>query len=393
MMRRPGAREPPMPDAASEQPLLADPADGRTTRRKRRRLRALLLIGVPLLVVLAAGYLYLTGGRYVTTENAYVRADMVAVSAQVSGPISDVVAAENQSVKAGDILFRIDPAPFRVARAKAAAELEKARHDVRALKSGYRHKQQELALARIKLAYARNEYERQADLVTKKIVSGVRHDAAKNELNIAQQNIAVLEQDLATIAANLGGDPAVAVDRHAAVLAAKAALEQAELDLAHTVVRAPFDGIASKTPDRGQYVKAGTPVMSVVADKHVWIEANLKETELTHIRPGQPATIEVDAYPGRRWKARVASISQGTGAVFAVLPPQNASGNWVKVVQRVPVRLAIDRRQDAPMLRAGMSVHVEIDTGHRRPMPGFVRAVLRWLGHDAGTGARADLRP
>ncbi len=379
-----------MPDATSDQPLLAEPAPDVAPRRKRRRLRSFLLFGVPLMVVLAGGYLYFTGGRYVTTENAYVRSNIVAISAQVSGPILKVVAGENQKVAAGDILFRIDPAPYRVAQAKAAAELEKTRHDARALKSTYRHKQQELALARLKLAYAKKEYDRNSGLVSKKIISDVRYDAALHELNVARQSVALIEQDLATIVANLGGDPAVPVDKHSAVVAARAALRQAELNLGNTVIRAPFTGIASKTPNQGQYVTAGTPVMSVVASGGVWVEANLKETELTHVRPGQKATIEVDAYPGRTWKAVVASISQGTGAVFSVLPAQNASGNWVKVVQRVPVRLTLADQADAPILRTGMSVHVEIDTGYERPMPGFVQTVLGWLGHRAQTSARAD---
>lgn len=382
-----------MSETETDQPLVADPDAARPTRRKRRGLRFLLLVVVPLVAVAVGGFLYLTGGRYISTENAYVRANIVAVSAQISGPIVVVVAGENQRVAPGDILFRVDPAPFKVARAKAAAELEKARQTVRALKSTYHHKRQEMALARLKLAYAKQEFDRQSDLVTKKIVAGAKHDAARHEFNVARQNVAVLQQDLATIAANLGGDPKIPVDRHAAVLAAEAALKQAELDLAHTVVRAPFAGIASKTPDRGQYVKAGTPVMSVVATGGLWVEANLKETELTHVRPGQSAIIEIDAYPGRVWKARVASISQGTGAVFSVLPAQNASGNWVKVVQRIPVRLTLDTPKGAaapPILRAGMSVHVEIDTEHRRPMPRFLRAMLGWLGHRASTGARAD---
>jgi membrane fusion protein, multidrug efflux system len=207
---------------------------------------------------------------------------------------------------------------------------------------------------------------------------------------VARQRIAVLRQERAGLLADLDGDADIPVERHSAYLAAEAARERAALDLQHTVVHAPFDGVASRKPDLGDYVSAGTAAMSVVADQGVWIEANFKKTELTHVRPGQQAVIEVDPYPDRAWHGVVESISQATGAQFALLPPQNATGNWVKVVQRIPVRITIPRQEGDPALRAGMSVTAEVDTRHRRELPGVLESALTWTGYLRGAEARAE---
>jgi membrane fusion protein, multidrug efflux system len=358
-------------------------------RRWRRVRRGLLALG-PALVAIVGGYVYVTGGRYVETDDAFVKADMVALSAEVSGPIVEVAVRENEHVETGQVLFRIDPKPFRIALARAEARLHKAENDVRALKASYRQKQEELTLARNDVDYAEREFRRQAELARRDFASRAKYDEAKHSLDVARQQVAVLEQELRGLLADLAGDPEIPVDHHPTYLEAKAQRDQAALDLEHATVVAPFAGVASKKPDLGDYVTAGTPVMSIVADQDVWIEANFKETDLTHVRPGQPASIRIDTYPGRQWHATVESISQATGAEFSVLPPQNATGNWVKVVQRIPVRIAIRTDEGGPPLRAGMSVTAEIDTGHRRELPGFVETALAWAGDGAEPAAAEE---
>lgn len=335
-----------------------------TSRRWRL---ALMLLG-PVLALGVGGYFYLTGGRYVGTENAYVQADKVAVSAEISGPISDVLVAENAPVEKGDILFRIDDEPFRIALDKAEARLQSVRSEIAGLKARYRQKQEELKLAQETADFAEREYHRQARLAETQVVSESRIDEVRHNWRTAKQRIAVIREEIAAIVTELDGDPDIAVERHPRFIAAKTARDMARLDLKRTRIRASFDGIAAKTPEPGQYVKAGAPVMSIVADSHVWIDANFKETALTYVKPGQPVSIHVDTYPGREWQGSVESISQATGAEFSILPPQNASGNWVKVVQRIPVRIAITPEADAPPLRAGMSTEVEIDTGRSRSL-------------------------
>jgi membrane fusion protein (multidrug efflux system) len=277
---------------------------------------------------------------------------------------------ENQTVAVGVPLFRLDDAPLRVAVARAEARLAQARADVGALKASYRAKQAEITLARTRHAFAQRDQERQADLAARSFISASRLDEARQATELAAQQVVAIERDLGRIAEALGGGPDLPADRHPAVLTAQADLMQARLDLSRIEVRAPAAGTVSRP---GQYLAAGATALSLVADHAVWIEANFTETELGWIRTGQPVTVRVDTYPGIAWQGTVESVSPATGAEFALIPPQNATGNWVRVTQRVPVRIRIEPHPDAPPLRAGLSAHVRIETGRRRVLADLLR--------------------
>jgi membrane fusion protein (multidrug efflux system) len=333
----------------------------------------------PIVALLVGGYFYATGGKYVGTEDAYVKADKVVVGVQVAGPITEVSVRENQHVAKGDILFRIESDSYQIALARTEAALQQVRTDIAEMKASFREKQAQLQLAEVNLDYAERAFQRQSTLAKKSIVSEARYEEAQHKRAVAREEIAVLRHDLARILVKLGGGVSVRAETRPRYLEARAQRDRALLDIERTFVRAPFAGVATRKPQIGQYVEPGTPVMSIVADVGVWIEANLKETQLTHVRVGQPVHIEVDAYPGRDWSGTVESISQATGAEFSVLPAQNATGNWVKVVQRLPVRIAVRIRPGDPPLRAGMSTEVAIDTGRERSLPSVVRTLVGWL--------------
>ncbi len=354
-------------------------AGRRRPARRSVRLRILLLALGPGVVLVGGLVSYLHGGRFVSTDNAYIHATIVPVTAQVSGPISNVEIRDNERVRSGQILFAIDPRPYELALRQAEAMLDKARNDVAALKASYREKVTEIGQARSDRGFAERDWNRQRNLAARNVVSRARLDKARHDYVGATQKVAMLREALARIAASLHGNPNIAVDDHPSVREVLARRDRARLNLDRTEVRAPVSGVVSAAPGRGQYVTAGSPVFSLVAVDGLWVEANFKETELTHLRPGQPAAITVDTYPGREWAGRVDSVAQATGAVFSVLPAQNASGNWVKVVQRVPVRIAIADNRTQPILRAGLSVEVSVDTGYRRSLAGLFRSLRRLL--------------
>ena len=345
-------------------PLPAAPA-------ARRRKRLVLLVAVPLAVLAAAGLLYLHGGRLVETDNAYVKADKVPVSAEVHGTVKEVLVQENETVVAGQPLFRLDPAPFEVAVAKAEAKLAQVRNDLAATQASYREKQAQIALARSKYGYALREQQRQADLVAKNFISASKFDDARQNADIANQQIGALEQDLKRVAETLGGSVNTPVEKHPNFLGAQAELAQARLDLARVEVRASLPGTVNKPPKPGQFVSAGATAMALVVNSETWVEANFPETDLTYVQPGQSVRVHVDTYPDVAWRGVVESVSPATGAEFSVIPAQNATGNWVKIAQRVPVRIRLEAEQAAPQLRAGLSANVEIDTGHRRRFLGL----------------------
>lgn len=378
-------------EASAPQQSAAGPAaDMRPTspaapRPRRRTLRRVLLALGPIVVLVGAAYAYLATGRFVSTDNAYVKSDVGVVSAQISGPIVEVTVRENQEVSQGDELFKIDETPFRVNLDRANAQLGAIYDYVEGIRASYRQKLSQLELDKTNAAYQKRELERLQTLASRQLASQQAVDDARNKSDVASQTVVVTERSLDQIRAQLGGDPNKPLSDQAAYLAVKSMRDTAEIDLERTVVRAPFDGIASKVPMLGHYVAPGVAVMSVVSNREKWIEANFKETDLTHVVVGQPVTIELDTYPDRTWHGRVQSIAEATGAEFSVIPAQNATGNWVKVTQRIPVRIAIEARPDDPELRVGMSTVVEIDTGYQRPAPAF----LTWLrpGRDAEAAA------
>lgn len=354
------------PDSAPPPPAANEPPASR-----RRATRLVLLVIVPLVAALAGGTLYLRGGRHVETDNAYVKADKLPVSAEISGTVQEVLVEENQTVEAGQLLFRLDAEPFRVAVAKAEARLAQVRTELAAMRAGYREKQAEIALARTRLGFAAREQLRQSDLADRNFISGSRLDAVKQEAELARQQIVVQEEALHRIAEDLGGGPDFPLQRHPDFLTAQAELDRARLDLKRTGIRAVSPGTASKVPKPGQYVAAGATAMALVIGGNLWIEANFPETDLTWVRPGQPVSVRIDTYPDAQWHGEVESLSPATGAEFSLIPAQNATGNWVKITQRVPVRIRLMPQPELPPLRAGLSSLVEIDTGHRRHLPGL----------------------
>ncbi|MCO5120064.1 MAG: HlyD family secretion protein [Burkholderiaceae bacterium] len=339
--------------------------------RRRRGIRFLLLVVVPLLALLAGIGIYLHGGRFVSTDNAYVKADKVLIGTEVAGRIAEVLVRENEMVEPGQPLLRLDPAPFRIALARAEAQLAQVSTELRVLKASYREKQASLAMARTRQDFALREQRRRADLHDRNFVSAASFDDARLALDLARQQVAVDEQDLARIAEALGGGPEVAVEDHPNYVAALAERDRARLDLDRVELRAPVAGIVAHVPVAGQHAAPGLAALALVASERHWVEANLTETDLTHVRPGQPVEVRIDTFPGRRLRGAVEAISPATGAEFALIPPQNATGNWVKIAQRVAVRIRLDDAADMPALRSGLSTWIEIDTGHRRRLFGY----------------------
>jgi membrane fusion protein (multidrug efflux system) len=332
--------------------------------------RILLLIIIPALALAAAGLIYLHGGRYVETDNAYVQADILPISTEVSGTLQTVMVKENQQVKAGQLLFRIDPQPFQIALAKANANLAQVRTELASLQASYKEKQAEIQLAKTRLKFAEKEQKRLEGLVNKHYVSSDQLDNAHQNVDLAKQQVIALQQSLNQIAQSLGGHANEPLEKHPRYLAAKAALDQAKLDLSHTQIRAPEAGIMTKPPIAGQYIKSGTSIVNLVASRSAWVNANFTEDDLTYMHPGQQVNIEVDTYPGLKWKGVVDSISPATGAEFSLIPAQNATGNWVKIAQRVPVRIRLTTTHPGATLRAGLSVWVQVDTQHKRRVLG-----------------------
>jgi membrane fusion protein, multidrug efflux system len=364
-----------------EAPSRPEPAP---RRHRWRLIRPLLLVVLPLLAGFVGLYWYAMSGRYVSTENAYVKADMVAISPDIDGRVVAVEVAENQFVRQGDVLFQLDPEPLQITLDMAGAKVLAVRNDIEASRAEFRQIEAEIAEAAERVRFYQQQAERQRELQGRGIASEVRLEEAEVELLAAGQRVAALQEKLRTVLADLGGNPDNATELHPLYRQAEAERAMAALDLADAVVRAPVDGVVSRMRlEPGEWLEEGEPAFSIVNPATAWVEANLKETQLEHVEVGQQVEIAADAYPDARWMGTVTSISPATGAEFALIPPQNATGNWVKVVQRLPVRVAVEPREGQPALRAGMTVTVSIDTEREPELAKFFnRAVAAVRGED-----------
>ena len=348
------------------------PQDAPVPAKRRRRNTVLWILG-PALVVIVGVWMYLTSGRFVATDNAYVQADRATIAPQVAGRVVEVNVRENQAVRKGDVLFRIDAQPLEIAVARAQAQMEGISSLLDAARAGFRSAQANVRSADEALRVNEAQYKRMQDLRHKGLVAQKDVDDAANNLATARGN---RDADVAAVSkaqSLLGGLPETPNAELSGYKLAQAQLAAAQLDLDHATVRAPIDGtIGKQNLQPGDFLAPGQAAMPLVATRGLWIDANFKETDLTHVRVGQPVSIEVDTYPGKSWKGHVASISPASGSEFSVLPAQNATGNWVKIVQRISVRIAVDDADSEQVLRAGMSAVVKIDTGKQNSLLGRI---------------------
>lgn len=339
-------------------------------RVTRRALRPILMLGGILVVAVGSGAYWLTGGRYVSIDDAYVRAAKEALATDVSGIVQAVPVHEGQAVNKGDVLLKLDPRPFEIAVAGARANLNGIVSGLNALKLDYKRMLADVVVKQSQVDSDQVNFDRFASLVKSGGVTRAEYDNARYQLATDKQSVEALKIVAGVQLARLGGDPEVDVRSMADYLQAQARLDEAQRELDHTVIYAPFAGVLTQvdTVQPGMYLAASTAAFGLVSTERVWIEANPKETELTYVKPGDPVEVTVDTYPGRSWACSVETIAPNSGSEFSVLPAQNTSGNWVKVVQRIPVRIHCDRKPGDPDFRAGMSVEADIDTGHRRTL-------------------------
>lgn len=351
----------------SEQENTLEPTKQVANRGKRR----LLLVGVPAVIVVVSTLIYMLSGRYIETDNAYVQADITSITNQVSGSISAIDVKENEVVSKGQLLYVIDPQPFKFAEDKAAAQLSVMRSNILAQQATYREKAVQLKLADTKLAFYEREEKRQKDLLVKHYASNSDFDQAQENTRESKMNVVALQENLNALKAMLEGNPSMPAEEYSSYKSLQSALDTARLNLGYTQVRAPASGIVSKLPKLGEYTAKGATTMVLVADQDTRIKANFTEKDLTYVKPGQRVEIDVDTYPNYTWKGKVESISPATGSEFSVIPAENATGNWVKVAQRLAVRIKIDHESGEPELRSGMSAQVSIDTKHHRSLFGI----------------------
>jgi membrane fusion protein (multidrug efflux system) len=339
---------------------------------RRKSLRIPLMVGGAGVVAIIATVMWFTGGRYMSTDDAYVQAARSSISSNVAGRVVEIAVHDNQPVHRGDLLFRLDDQPYRIAVEAAQAKLAAAKLQVGAGKAAYAQQMAAVQKAQENLAFRQRELDRQQKVLAQGLTSKALYDQALHDRDAARAELVSAQQQAQSILAMLGGDVNVDPDQHPTVLEAKAELDKAQLNLSYARITAPDDGVVTKVEQLqvGDYINAATPVFALLSSHDVWIEANFKEDQLTHMRAGQPATVEIDSYPGRKFKAHVESVAPGTGSQFSALPAENATGNWVKVVQRLPVRLALDDVDASTPLRSGLSAVASVDTGHSRKLFG-----------------------
>jgi membrane fusion protein, multidrug efflux system len=346
--------------------------------RRRDRVRWTLFALLPLALVIGC-YWYVTGGQVMSTDDAYVNAEKVGVSTDVSGIVQDVAVKENEHVAAGQVLYRLDPRQFQIALDNAKANLAQIALTIEAMKQDYRRMVSDATAQQAQVELDQVNHDRNSTLLHSATISQSVYDQTHYALDTDKSKLAALREQAQMQLAKLGGDPDIAVTQHPQYLQAQAQVQEAQRELDHTVVTAPFAGIVTDVPAiaPGKYLAASTTAFFLVDTDHVWVDATPKETELTFVRPGQSATVTVDTYPDVEWHGVVESVSPAAAQEFALLPAQNTSGNWVKVVQRVPMRVRLDGNdKNLPPLRAGMSVEVDVDTGHARGLPHFLTALF-----------------
>jgi len=357
-------------------------ADVASEATRGRSLRIALMAAGIFMVVLGSLVFWLRGGRYASTDDALVGAAKVLVTTDVSGIVSKVDVHEGEAVKAGQVLFEIDPFQFQIALDNARANLNQVALTIQSMKDDYLVMLQNIAAQQAQVELDRVTNERNAALVNGDIVARATYDQSRFTLQLDQAKLASLQQQAQVQLARLGGDADIPVSEHPLYRQAKAQVDEAQRQLDHSLVRAPFAGVVTQVDalQPGTYLVAQTAAVTqtgavaLVSSDQVWVVAQMKETDLTYVKPGNRVDISVDTYPGRKWSGIVQSVSPASGSEFSVLPPQNSSGNWVKVVQRIPVRIDIERKPGEPKLRAGMSVTVKIDTGHRRSVRDLFRS-------------------
>jgi len=361
-------------------PSAAEPV-GAKRARKPFPTRKVLFALLPVALIVGA-YVYVTGGAMMTTDNAYVQGDMVGVANDIAGIVSTIAVKENQKVAVGDVLFTLDSKPFQLALDRANAQLGSTRNDLIALQASYRNMQAQIAQAQADIDYYDVTFQRQQQLAKNNFTPQSSFDSARRDLQVAQQKLVSLKQQLAGVAASLNNMPDATVEDYPKYKEMLAARDEAARQLDHTTVRAPIAGIATKVPSLqpGQYLAASTSAIAIVATDRLWVQAQPKETELTYVKPGQKAIVEIDTYPGIQWTGTVESVSPASSSSFSLLPAENTSGNWVKVVQRIPMRVRLDPAPNKPQLRMGMSVELSIDTGHPRGVPVAIRHLFG-MGH------------
>ncbi|TLU70011.1 HlyD family secretion protein [Enterobacter sp. MF024] len=327
-----------------------------------KKLRFILLLAIPALGVVSGGWFYLNSGRYVETDNAYVKADKTAIGAEVSGRVINVAVRENQHVNKGDLLFSVDPKPYELAVSEAKSELNDTVIALNTIKSQYQSKLANIAVSKSQLAYAQREEGRLHRLNGPGYVSASDMDGAHQKVLLMKLEVNMLQKQLQEVADSFGGDIATPVEQHPRYKKALAELNTAKNNLSHVNEYAPSSGSITKVLQAGEFVQSGTTAMLLVSDSNLYVEANFTEKDLAHIRDNQLADINVDYAPGVTWHGKVSSISPATGAEYAVIPAENATGNWVKVTQRVPVRIRLQTESDKPQLRAGLSATIKINT-------------------------------
>ena len=380
----PQALQPPATPPAVQTPIVVKP--------KRRISRFVMLVVIPL-AALALGFSWwLSSGRYVSTDNAYVGADKSLITPQVTGAIVAVHVVEGQKVKVGDPLFDIDPKPYEIALALAKGKLEGANVEFANLQSTYASNIDQIKMGEDAVRVRQADFDRKNDLAISRSGTAADRDTSMANLIQAKQILEFVKWQQATVKVKLDGGPNTTIDQFPDYMQARAAVDDAERNLRNTKVLAPIDGVATQVPEIeiGRVAAAGQPVFAVVANTGLWVDANPKESDLTYVHVGLPAKVSVDTFPNKEWKGTICSIAPGTGAQFAILPPQNASGNWVKVVQRVPLRFCFDPSEDTAGLRAGMSAYVTVDTGRVRTLAGTLDGLKQWaVGYvDTLLGAR-----